>query len=238
MTGGRPDGPADHITLAQATAGAMDATFMVEGDGTILYVNPVVEHVLGWDPDELLGTNLVSLLHPEDVEPILAAVARVEEEGPHARSTTHIRVRQHDGGWAHFSLGGNLIEGEDTRFLTVFRRADDLEAVFDLITRLSESDDMGAVLGGLPRFIQWRHDAPLTTIVWEEADQRHASGDTVPSELCGLVDSDDESPWTRAWVGEERLGLATDLPDPLRAQAQGAGLAAYWVRPVEGLNGD
>src|SRR5262245_18715033 len=238
MTGGGADGPARLVTLAQALDAAMDATFVVEGDGTISYVNPVVEHVLGWKPDELVGSNLASLIHRDDLEPIALAVARAELEAAHARSTTHVRLRQRDGGYAHFSLSGNGIEGDDLRFFTVFRRADDLEVVFDLLTRLSESGALGEVLAGLPRFIQWRHDAPHTAIVWDDGERRHAAGDPIAGALCGLdVTASADSPWARAWHGHECLGVTAELADDLRARAEGENLAAFWVRPVHGIDG-
>jgi hypothetical protein len=46
MLGGGPNGPAAKIGLTDAIERAMDTTFVVERDGEIVHVNPVVTPIL------------------------------------------------------------------------------------------------------------------------------------------------------------------------------------------------
>jgi two-component system sensor histidine kinase DevS len=52
--------------LRQALNGAPDGLIVVDQDGTILFVNPMVEQLFEYAPDELVGMS-VDLLLPEDV---------------------------------------------------------------------------------------------------------------------------------------------------------------------------
>jgi diguanylate cyclase (GGDEF)-like protein/PAS domain S-box-containing protein len=45
---------------------ASDVVYQTDLDGRITWVSPSVESVLGWEPDNLLGTAAVDLLHPQD----------------------------------------------------------------------------------------------------------------------------------------------------------------------------
>jgi diguanylate cyclase (GGDEF)-like protein/PAS domain S-box-containing protein len=45
---------------------ASDVVYQIDLDGAITWISPSVESVLGWDPDSLLGTRAVDLLHPQD----------------------------------------------------------------------------------------------------------------------------------------------------------------------------
>ena len=53
---------------------ASDAVTMLSADGTSLYESPSVERVLGYPPEEILGTKSFSLLHPDDHEAVQADV--------------------------------------------------------------------------------------------------------------------------------------------------------------------
>jgi len=54
---------------------ASDAVVLSDGDGVVQWVAPAVTRTLGWTPDDLLGTRLVDLAHPDD----LAALAATRE---------------------------------------------------------------------------------------------------------------------------------------------------------------
>jgi PAS domain S-box-containing protein len=45
-----------------------DIIAIYEDDGTVRYVSPAVERVLGYRPEELVGTSPFNHVHPEDVE--------------------------------------------------------------------------------------------------------------------------------------------------------------------------
>nr|WP_162354518.1 PAS domain S-box protein [Natrialba swarupiae] len=45
---------------------ATDMITLIDSDGTIKYVSPAIERVLGWDPEELIGENGFEYVHPDD----------------------------------------------------------------------------------------------------------------------------------------------------------------------------
>ena len=88
--------------LAELAAGfrllaenAGDAVVWTES-GVAKWVSQSVREVLGWEPDDLIGTDLTSLIHPDD-RPAIAA-ARAKE---HLDETDRLRFRVHtrDGAW-------------------------------------------------------------------------------------------------------------------------------------------
>jgi len=54
---------------------AYDMVSVADADGTITYTSPSVQRVLGYAPDELIGTQTRDLMHPDDVDRVEQAVA-------------------------------------------------------------------------------------------------------------------------------------------------------------------
>ncbi len=78
---------------------AQDLTSIVTPDGVMVYNTPSVEHILGYQPDDLLGENIFEgHLHPDDRACGLAHLQRIIE----TRETyvrTECRLRHRDGTW-------------------------------------------------------------------------------------------------------------------------------------------
>jgi diguanylate cyclase (GGDEF)-like protein/PAS domain S-box-containing protein len=80
--------------------GSSDVLTICERDGTIRFISPAVYRVFGFHPDDLLGTKLVELVHPDDAPRVVAEVeASVADPGPPI--TIHCRYRHQDGRWLH-----------------------------------------------------------------------------------------------------------------------------------------
>jgi len=47
-----------------------DLVCLHEPDGRYLYISPSCRRLLGYEPEDLLGTDLYDLFHPEDLERI------------------------------------------------------------------------------------------------------------------------------------------------------------------------
>jgi diguanylate cyclase (GGDEF)-like protein/PAS domain S-box-containing protein len=82
-----------------------DAIMVAGPDGVLRYVSPAVRYVLGHRQEDLLGTSLVHLTHPDD-HTSLRRVARGSQDGgdrPSAGVVEHIscRMRAADGQWRH-----------------------------------------------------------------------------------------------------------------------------------------
>ena len=73
---------------------SMDLISILNLDGTIRYVSPSHERMLGYPLDELVGRNALSFVHPEDKARVIGAL----EKGNNGRPL-ECRVRHTDGSW-------------------------------------------------------------------------------------------------------------------------------------------
>ncbi len=87
-----------------------DIITLLDVDGTILYVSPSVEHVVGYRPEELVGKNAFDYIHPEDLESVLDLFAEFLAD-PDLQPSIEYRFRHKDGSWRWLgSVGANLLE--------------------------------------------------------------------------------------------------------------------------------
>jgi len=89
---------------------SLDAVLILNADGSLRYVSPSYEHVLGFSPDQKVGTNLLERIHPDDVP----RVAEMFERFLRAKGDTiyaEVRARHCDGSWRHIeAVGNNLLD--------------------------------------------------------------------------------------------------------------------------------
>ncbi len=73
-----------------------DLMSVVDLSGNFILVNPAYRHILGWEPEELLGQNYRNLIHPDDLERVANVFEPVNDVTPHAVELD-LRERCHDG---------------------------------------------------------------------------------------------------------------------------------------------
>ncbi|WP_405019292.1 EAL domain-containing protein [Kitasatospora sp. NBC_00070] len=109
----------DNLSLAQELAhkeahfrslvqGSSDVIMIAGGSGLLSYVSPASIGVYGRDPEELVGGNLLNLVHPEDVDRVLREVRRLMADRPVRRdgaaepsARVECRVRSGNDEWLH-----------------------------------------------------------------------------------------------------------------------------------------
>lgn len=74
-----------------------DLMDVCRADGALLAVNPAWTAMLGWSEDELLATNFLALIHPDDVERTIAELAKLEQGARTFRFEN--RFRSKDGSY-------------------------------------------------------------------------------------------------------------------------------------------
>jgi PAS domain S-box-containing protein len=77
-----------------------DLISVIESDGTIGYASPSHERLLGYAPDELLGTNAMTLVHPDDRALVAPAFDGATADEPSMQPVT-FRFRHRDGSWRY-----------------------------------------------------------------------------------------------------------------------------------------
>jgi PAS domain S-box-containing protein len=88
---------------------AHDAIVLMNEDGTLRYVSPSIEPIIGYTPDELLHTDPFEFIHPDDVN----EVSRLFQGGldePGRVERAEYRLRHKDGSWHVVeAIGKNLL---------------------------------------------------------------------------------------------------------------------------------
>ena len=87
-----------------------DFVQFVSNEGKLKYVSPSVERILGFTDDEFINMDVVSLLHPDDIEKAISRYYNLLK-APFNTSTIEIRVRHKNGEWVWLeSLATNLLD--------------------------------------------------------------------------------------------------------------------------------
>ena len=88
---------------------AMDAIVVVTKDGVIKSAIPLVNPPRGYKPEEVIGTNSFSEVHPEDIAEAINAYNELMQN-PGISKRTEMRVRHKDGSWRNVEvIARNLI---------------------------------------------------------------------------------------------------------------------------------
>lgn len=130
---------------------SLDILAVCNPDNTFRYVNPAMQQVMGYTPEELIGTTVSDLVHPDDLvmaDPDVDEVRNTSGRvGPIA-----MRYRHKDGTWRYLeTIINNLIDDPNlrgvvctTRDVTEYRRAEEVQRQRDLYqTLLNTQSDLG-----------------------------------------------------------------------------------------------
>ncbi len=135
-----------------------DAIFIVGDNGTFEYVTPSVEHVLGYQAEELHGVNGFEGIHPEDTERVQTAFAQLISD-PEGTASVEYRYRHANGEWVWIEARGrNLLDDDLIEGVVVYardvtdrkRRAQRLERHERILETLGDAvyalDDEGKII--------------------------------------------------------------------------------------------
>ena len=82
---------------------------MLSAEATILYINQSVTRILGFGVEELVGQNAFTVVHPDDVQSVREAFARLSKS-PGSSAIFEYRSRHKDGSWIWIeAIGTNLL---------------------------------------------------------------------------------------------------------------------------------
>ncbi|MDZ4372307.1 MAG: ATP-binding protein [Phenylobacterium sp.] len=88
-------------------------------DGCYQYVSPAAADVLGYTPEELVGTSRWDYLHPDTDHSIFSEALDRLRTHPQASETLTVRVRHKDGRWIWLQSRGRLILENDIPVATI-----------------------------------------------------------------------------------------------------------------------
>ena len=89
---------------------ASDVVAVLGPDGTARYVSPAIQHVLGYRPEDLIGTSVFDRIHPDDLPHARAQLTEIVL-GRGAMPPTQFRYRRADGSWVYVeATATNLLD--------------------------------------------------------------------------------------------------------------------------------
>ncbi|TCJ38864.1 PAS domain S-box protein [Parafrankia sp. BMG5.11] len=121
--------------------------------GMMSAVSPAWGQVLGWSEAELLSRGYASFMHPEDADPTLQAITRMQETGRPTRFRN--RISASDGTFKPIEWTVTP-EPDGINFIAIGRdlsetqaREDELEATQDALRQAQKMEAVGQLTGGL-----------------------------------------------------------------------------------------
>jgi diguanylate cyclase (GGDEF)-like protein/PAS domain S-box-containing protein len=147
--------PAD---LARAlVAKSRDGLAVLGEDGTLVYVSPWADRMLGYEPGETRGRDAFELVHPDDQVAALEGFESTASTADSRPLPTLVRLLRKDGTWLQSELvGSNYLEDEDIRGLLLNIR--DVTASMRTDEALRESEQHHRMIVELAREGIWSVD--------------------------------------------------------------------------------
>jgi PAS domain S-box-containing protein len=120
-------------------------------DGTILYVSAVCLTLLGYAAEELVGTSIFELCHPDDLESLRGASARLL--GHHGIETSTYRVRRRDGHFVWFETTSQAVlntkSGLVDEVLGMSRDVSERRRMEEELRQAQKMEAVGQLAGGV-----------------------------------------------------------------------------------------
>lgn len=88
-----------------------DIVTFLDRDGIARYTSPSIERLLGYGQDELVGQNVFTLVHPDDLPRLQQAFARAVENPSMAQHAEH-RFKDKDGVWRYLESFGKSLHDD------------------------------------------------------------------------------------------------------------------------------
>lgn len=93
---------------------ASDVKGVLAADGTLLYVGPAVDGMLGYAPEEVVGTSVFDYVHPDEAERTRGALADTLMTAG-ALPLIEFRARCADGTWRRVEVARNYLLNDPDR---------------------------------------------------------------------------------------------------------------------------
>ncbi|HYD09182.1 MAG TPA: diguanylate cyclase, partial [Acidimicrobiales bacterium] len=234
---------------AALLAHVSDAVAVVDAGGIITLATPGVPRQLGWTEDELVGTNVFDIVHPDDHQHALEGF--IEVMGADERPLITFRVKHKDGSWRWMDVSAdNLLEHPAVQgvVITAHDVTDRVAAdallnaendVLELVATGAAIDDVLQAICGLADV----HVRLAISSIWlldhDNDELVAAAGPQIVFEVASQGRTG--ASWARALDG---LGLSVSDPktavewEPYRELAVNANVGCSWTRTINDTSGD
>ena len=122
---------------------SLDVISVLNRDGTIRYESPSIKRVLGYRPEELVGTPAFALIHPDDLPGIRETFGQLALE-PNRIVQAELRFRHKNGAWRNIEVSGHNLLNDPAvgGVITNFR---------DITDRKQAEEELGKAMVELER---------------------------------------------------------------------------------------
>mgnify|MGYP001081726851 CR=1 FL=1 len=123
---------------------AADTVSILDPSGRVLYHSPSVRRMLGWNPEDLQGRDLLDLVHPSERDEVEAALAELTEDDGEEPLELEFRIEDVNGSWHRVEVTGtNRLHDPAVRGIVCNMR--DVTQHRQLEQRVRNADRMEAV---------------------------------------------------------------------------------------------
>ena len=165
-----------------------DRLGLIAADGTIQYASPSTRRILGYEPYDLVGTNVFLWVHPDDLMVLKFHFGELMHL-PGASVNGQYRILHKDGGWQWMEFTAtNLLADESVRAIVINerdiseRKQSEVEMMrFEAMVESSNDAIVGADLSGL--VTSWNPAAERIFGYSGEEILGQSGGKLVPAEL-------------------------------------------------------
>ncbi|HGY9627718.1 sensor domain-containing diguanylate cyclase [Pseudomonas putida] len=205
----------------------LDTVFVVDRDNQIVFVSDACQALLGYRPEELVGTPITQYMHPDDLAATRASIIRIMNGHPHIDFRN--RYIRKDGAIVHILWAASWSEEVGARIgvarnVTALTHAEEelrFLAHHDPLTKLTNRAVFNVRLGAALRAAR-RHGSTLALLFLDIDDFKgindvhgHATGDRVLCEVARRLEGCVRETDTVARMGgDEFTVLLTDLDAP------------------------
>jgi len=130
-----------------------DVVVLISTDGTLLYVSPSIEQMLGYQPIDLVGDSAINYANTDDITLVdLQFTQLLQTSG--AILSTQLRVRHKDGSWRWIELSGTNLLSEPgvnavvVNFHDITERKRSEEKIHDQLERLNALHEIDQAIAG------------------------------------------------------------------------------------------
>ena len=212
-----------------------DMIVLVNPEGVILYVNPAIESVLGFKPEERIGAKGSEIVHPDDIEALADVFNTLSRDTNSPVMNAELRLRHKDGSWRTLeAVGSNLVKNNvvesiiiNYRDITERKKAEEqiqYLATHDLLTDLPSlrfaKDRMSVALNMARRYKKAVAVMFIDLDGFKDVNDTlgHDAGDYVLKQVAKRLLSCVRETDTVARVGgDEFLIIATEINNPENA---------------------
>jgi len=233
--------------LVQASA---DVIAVVGADGRHQYLSPSTETVMGFRPDDLLGTHFTEFLHPDDAARVHTLHADLLSDTDQREHRFEMRVRHADGGWRWHevvarsllhdpAIAGIVVNHRDITERRHFQDRLAYEASHDALTGLANRT---AFLAHLDRSVAGRAYGQQSAVMFIDLNGfkqvndtwGHDAGDALLVGFAKVLRDNTLGADTAARLGGDEFGIVLgNIGGPENAEAVARRIIAALADPID-----